>query len=57
MPKQSIFEILNYNSTSRNDEYQPPAILYICAGSLSSNSTFQQLIDWREKIWVDAAYQ
>jgi hypothetical protein len=55
MPKSRVFEniyknhILNYNSNSRDEDYQPETILYICGGSSSSNSYFQDLVEWRHK--------
>ena len=55
MPKSIVFEniykqhIINYNSNTRDDEYQQPAVLYICASNLESNSVFQQLVQWRRE--------
>ena len=54
LPKSRVFEkiyqnnILNYESSLRDGDYQTPSILYICAGSLESNSVFQQLVQWRK---------
>lgn len=41
--------VLNYEERSRDDDYQDPAILYICGGNSESSSTFQQLVDWRHQ--------
>ncbi len=41
--------IVNYTPSSRNEDYQDPAILYICGGNSEDNSYFQQLLDWRHK--------
>ena len=41
--------IVNYTPSGRNEDYQEPAILYICGGNSESNSYFQQLVDWRHK--------
>jgi len=55
IPKSRVFEkiykdhILNYSSNNRDEDYQPPTILYICGGSSSSNSYFQDLIEWRNE--------
>jgi len=55
LPKSRVFEniyqneIINYEHSSRDDDYQTPAILYICSGSLESNSSFQQLVEWRRQ--------
>ena len=34
---------------ARDEEYQDPSILYICAGNLETNSTLGQLFQWREE--------
>ena len=55
-PKSKAFErMLNAmlinpsENETRTDEYQKPAILYICGGSTETNSYFQQLVKWRKK--------
>ncbi|MDP6936757.1 MAG: C25 family cysteine peptidase [Candidatus Marinimicrobia bacterium] len=40
---------LNFESSARNEDYQDPAILYICGGSAESNSDFLSLVDWRKQ--------
>jgi len=40
---------LNFESSERDEDYQEPAILYICGGSAESNSDFQSLVDWRKQ--------
>jgi hypothetical protein len=40
--------IPNYSSREM-DEYQDPAILYICGGSSENNSDFQDLVEWRKQ--------
>ena len=55
LPKSKVFEkiyknkILNYNQFYRENNYQNPAILYICSGDIESNSIFQQLVEWRRQ--------
>ena len=55
LPKSRVFEniyqneIINYQQSSRDDDYQTPAILYICSGSSESNSSFQDLVEWRRQ--------
>ena len=55
MPKSRVFEkiyqnkILNYSQQNRDEEYQNPAILYICSGNIESNSNFQDLVTWRKE--------
>ena len=41
--------ISNYETSSREEDYQKPAILYICGGSSLNNSYVQDLIDWRHR--------
>ena len=41
--------VINFESSERNEDYQEPAILYITGGSSSSNSDFQNLLDWRKE--------
>ncbi len=53
--KSRIFEklykslIINYESSTRDEDYQQPAILYICGGSSATNSDFKNLLDWRRQ--------
>ena len=55
LPKSRVFEnlyknkIVNYSQQQRDDEYQDPAILYICSGSIEDNASFQQLVEWRRQ--------
>ncbi len=55
IPKSRVFEkiykdhVLNYSMDNRDEDYQPSTILYICGGSSSSNSYFQNLIEWRNE--------
>ena len=56
-PKSKVFErmvnafVINPidEYETRNEDYQKPAILYICGGSTESNSYFQQLVKWRKQ--------
>ena len=54
-PRSRVFEkiykdeVMNYTSSSRSDDYQMPAILYICGGNSASNSSFQNLVEWRKE--------
>ena len=41
--------VINYESTTREGEYQEPSILYICGGSSINNSSFQELLEWRHQ--------
>ena len=41
--------IPGYEPSSRDEDYQTPAILYICGGNALSNPYFQQLVSWRHK--------
>ena len=41
--------VVNYETQSRDEGYQKPAILYICGGNSQNNSSFQQLVNWRHK--------
>ena len=41
--------VLNYEERSRDTEYQPPSILYICGGNSEINGSFQQLVNWRHQ--------
>jgi hypothetical protein len=55
-PNSKVFErmvnaiVINpSNDELRNEDYQKPAILYICGGTTETNSYFQQLVKWRRK--------
>ena len=41
--------VTNYKTSDRHDDYQDPAILYICSGTSESNNDFKDLIEWRRK--------
>ncbi|MBS83182.1 MAG: hypothetical protein CMD65_03510, partial [Gammaproteobacteria bacterium] len=41
--------IINYEVSSRDEDYQVPAVLYICGGSSLNNSYVQDLIDCRHR--------
>ena len=41
--------IINFETSSRDEDYQIPSILYICGGSSSNSSYFQELIEWRHQ--------
>tara|TARA_B100002051_G_scaffold187426_2_gene177481 strand:- start:15687 stop:19238 length:3552 start_codon:yes stop_codon:yes gene_type:complete len=41
--------VINYETSSRDEDYQIPSILYICGGSSESNSYFQDLVEWRHQ--------
>ena len=41
--------ILNFTEDTRDVEYQDPAILYICGGSIIDNTSFHDLIEWRKR--------
>ena len=41
--------IVNFETSSRDEDYQHPAILYICGGNSCDNSYAQQLFDWRHQ--------
>ncbi|NOZ09307.1 MAG: hypothetical protein GXO91_10620, partial [FCB group bacterium] len=38
-----------YETSDRDEDYQTPAILYICGGNSISNPYLQQLTDWRHR--------
>jgi hypothetical protein len=40
---------LNSILLEREENYQQPAILYICGGNSESNPSFQQLVNWRHE--------
>ena len=48
---EPLFEdlIINYERSSRSEDYQTPSILYICGGSSISHPFVQELLDWRHK--------
>jgi len=41
--------IVNFESSTRDEEYQQPAILYICGGNSETNDDFKNLLDWRRQ--------
>ena len=41
--------IINFETSSRQEDYQHPAILYICGGDSCENSYVQQLFEWRHQ--------
>ncbi|MBC8216435.1 MAG: T9SS type A sorting domain-containing protein [Candidatus Marinimicrobia bacterium] len=41
--------IVNYTPSERGDEYQQPAVLYICGGNSEGHPYFQQLVQWRHE--------
>jgi len=53
--KSRVFEelyknsIINYERSTRSEDYQTPSILYICGGSSCTNSYFEDLVEWRHK--------
>jgi hypothetical protein len=53
--KSRIFEqlykslIINFESSTRDEDYQQPAILYICGGNSETNNDFKNLLDWRRQ--------
>ena len=53
--KSRVFEelyqssIINYERSTRSEDYQVSSILYICGGNSCSNSYFQDLVEWRHK--------
>ena len=53
--KSRVFEelyqnsIINYERSTRSEDYQTSSILYICGGNSCSNSYFQDLVEWRHK--------
>jgi len=58
MPPSLAFEpfyksvILNYDANTRIEDYQQPAILYICGGGSNGSivhPVFQQLVEWRRQ--------
>ena len=46
-------EIINYERTTRSEEYQTPSILYICGGNSCNNGYFEDLVLWRHKQGYD----
>ena len=55
MKRSYLFEklyediIVNFEASSREEDYQHPAILYICGENACNNSYVQQLFDWRHQ--------
>lgn len=53
--KSRVFEefymssIINYERSTRSEDYQTPSILYICGGNSCTNGYFQDLVEWRHK--------
>ena len=41
--------IINYEPSSRDDDYQHPAILYICGGDACDTDAFHDLKQWRHQ--------
>ena len=41
--------VVNYETRTRDEGFQQPAILYICGGNSQNNSAFQQLVNWKHK--------
>jgi len=41
--------IVNYERSTREEDYQTPSILYICGGSSASHPFVQELLEWRHK--------
>ncbi len=41
--------IINYERSTREEDYQAPSILYICGGSSLNNPYVQSLLEWRHK--------
>jgi len=41
--------IINFESSDRDEDYQQPAVLYICGSNSESNSDFIDLVNWREQ--------
>ena len=47
---EKLYQDLIPNYVSREaEDYQDPAMLYICGGNAEDNSSFQELVEWREK--------
>ena len=55
MKRSRLFEqlysdmIINFEESSREEDYQHPSILYICGGNSCDNSYAQQLFQWRHE--------
>ncbi len=58
MPRSRVFEslygslVVNYEPSDRDEDYQAPAVLYICGGGSNgaiSHPAFQALVEWRHK--------
>ena len=41
--------VLNLESSTREEDYQTPSILYICGGNAESNAYLQNLVEWRHQ--------
>ncbi len=56
VPRSRLFDqlmqnqIVNFETSTRDEDYQTPAILYICGGSSLNHPFVQDLIDWRHKM-------
>ena len=48
---EPLFEdlIINYEPSSREEDYQTPSILYICGGSSINHPYVEDLVEWRHK--------
>ncbi|NOZ08864.1 MAG: hypothetical protein GXO91_08340 [FCB group bacterium] len=55
MPRSLTFEplyensVINYSASDRTEDFQTPAILYICGGNSENNPYTQSLFDWRRE--------
>ena len=53
--KSRIFEqlyksmIINFESSTREEDFQQPSILYICGGNSEANNDFIDLVEWRKQ--------
>ena len=47
----SLFKdyVINFETSSRTEDYQLPSILYICGGNSESSSALQDLVEWRHQ--------
>jgi len=41
--------IINYERSSREEDYQTPSILYVCGGSSINHPFVEELVEWRHK--------
>ena len=39
--------IVNYERSSRDEDYQEPSVLYICGGNSLEHTFVQDLLEWR----------